>query len=111
MTQTPSFKEYIESKTTLLEAAKKDPKATSTYNVRKYCKMVVGESKEAKDYVALKPKQKIHVTWLYEDMENPIPVSIQFENVDNIQLDDEFSTFWEGSRFMKWLDKNSHEEF
>ena len=60
-----SFKEYLESKEKLREAVDNVPQRTAEYTLRKYCKLVVGENKESKIYVPLKPKQKVLVeAWL-----------------------------------------------
>jgi hypothetical protein len=110
MTIKLTFKEYLDSKEKLREAVSKTPQRTATYNVRKYCKLIVGESKDSKDQVALKPTHRIVVDWLYEDIDNPTIVSITFEGVKEILPDDEFNTYWDGVKLMKWLNRNTTEE-
>lgn len=105
-----TFKDYLESKEKLREAVSKTPQRTASYNVRKYCKLIVGESKEAKDQVALKPNHKIVVEWLYTDVDNPTIVSMTFEGVKEVEPDQEYATYWEGSKLMKWLNRNTTEE-
>lgn len=104
-----TFKEYLESKEKLREAIRKTPRRVAEYSVRKYCKIVVGESKEQKEYVSLKPKQKILVEWLYTNVDNPDIMNIKFENVKGVDPEDEYETFWNGERFLKWLSRNTIE--
>ena len=101
-----TFKQYLASKEKLREAIKNTPKQSVRYTVNKYCKLVVGESKEEKEYVNLKPKHTICVDWLYEDIDNPTPLKISF---DTDQPHDS-KTFWQGAKLMKWLNRNTHEE-
>ena len=105
-----TFKEYVESKERLREAVKSTPQQAVQYTVRNYCKLVVGESKETKEQINLKPNQVITVEWLYEDFENPTPLSITFEGVKTIESDKEFNTSWEGFRLERWLMRNAREE-
>ena len=110
MTTKLTFKEYIASKQQLREAVKSTPRQEITYTVRKYCKLVVGEHKEEKEQINLKPDQTITVKWLYEDFDNPTPLSIVFEGVDAIDSDNTFNTSWQGFRLERWLSRNAREE-
>ena len=106
-----TFKDYMQSKEKLLEAAENNtPEQTVNYSVRKYCKLVIGESKQDKIYVPLKPKHQVSVKWLYEDLENPTPVEILFNGVSDVPTAEGFATFWEGEKLRKWLDRNTHED-
>ena len=106
-----TFKEYLDSKQRLREAVAKVPNRTAMYTVRKYCKLPIGETKEEKQYINLKPKQQIEVEWLYEDIDDPTIVAIRFVNVTNILNESKYSSFWAGKKLLKWLEKNTHEEF
>lgn len=105
-----SFKEYLDSKEKLREAVAKVPQRTASYNVRKYCKLIVGESKDAKDQIALKPKQSIIVEWLYTDLDDPTIVSMTFEGVKEVETSEEFTTYWSGAKLLKWLNRNTTEQ-
>lgn len=106
-----SFKEYMASKEQLLEAAKTNiPEQTVNYSVRKYCKLVLGESKTEKMYIPLKPNHQVSVKWLYDDLENPTPLEIIFNGVVDVPEEERFTTFWEGEKLRKWLDRNTHED-
>lgn len=105
-----TFKEYLDSKEQLREAVSKTPRRNAEYTVRKYCKLVIGESKDEKDYVPLKPKHKVFVDWLYEDVDNPTILGIRFEGVRTVDSDGEFQTFWSGDKLLKWLVRNTREE-
>ena len=109
MTTEFTFKQYLESKEKLREAVKNTPQRQAEYSVRKYCKFPVGESKETKEYVSLKPKHKIIVEWLYIDVDNPTPVNVKVESLEDIDPDQEFATFWSGSKLQKWLIRNARE--
>ncbi len=105
-----TFKEYVASKERLREAVKNTPQQEVKYTVRKYCKLVVGESKETKEQINLKPEQTITVKWLYDDVTNPTPQSIIFEGVKSIDSDKVFNTSWQGFRLERWLMRNAREE-
>ena len=97
-----TFKEYLESKERLREAIAQTPTRTVEYFVRKYCKLPVG-SKTEKAFISLKPKEKIIVEWLYEDINNPKPVIIIVEESN------EHTTYWQGWKLEKWLMCNTKE--
>lgn len=107
---TLTFKEYLNSKTRLVEALKETPIQQVRYDVRKYCKIPLGESKEAREYVSLKPKQVMIVEWHYEDIDNPTPMKISFERPDG-SSNEIFETFWAGEKLRKWLTRNTREIF
>lgn len=104
-----TFKEYLESKEKLRQAIGETPIQSTTHIVNKYCKIPVGETKEDKQYVSLKPKQKIVVEWRYVDINNPDVNQIQFEDVKDIEPTDSYETFWNNEKFQKWLLKNTRE--
>lgn len=104
-----TFKEYLASKDKLREAIKQTPVHKAEYIMRKYCKFPVGESKEKKQYIPLKPKHKLVVEWNYHNLDNPSLVSICFENVETINKREEYSSFWSDDRFKKWLIRNTRE--
>ena len=105
-----TFKEYLASKEKLREAVTKTPQRVASYNVRKYCKLIVGESKKDKSQIVLKPNQKITVDWLYEDVDNPTPVIIKFNGPKDIDVKQVYNTYWQGSKLLKWLARNAREE-
>lgn len=106
-----SFKEYLASKDALKEAADAtSPKRTAVYDVRKYCNLAVGETKEEKQSIPLKPKHQILVDWLYEDVDNPTPISIRIKGPTDVPEDESFAAFWRAERLAKWLEKNANEQ-
>lgn len=106
-----SFKDYLDSKQSLRESAiNNTPKRTATYNVFKYCKIAVGECKEEKHSIPLKPKQKLLVDWLYEDPDNPTPVGIRVEGSADIPVEKSFAAFWQSERLERWLNRNAKEQ-
>ena len=105
-----TFKQYLETKEKLREAIKSTPQRTAEYIVRKYSKLPIGESKEFKQFVAVKPKHRIIVEWLYNDIDNPTPLNIRFEGVDNIESVVDYATPWSGSKLVKWLTRNTREQ-
>jgi hypothetical protein len=104
-----TFKQYLDSKEKLREAIKNTPVRKAEYVMRKYCKLPVGESKDDKKYIALKPKHKLVVEWMHTDLENPDLVSICFEGIDDVDASEEFKSFWSDERFKKWLLRNTRE--
>lgn len=101
-----TFKEYVESKAKLRQAIEETPVASSTYIVKKYCKIRVGESKETRYEVSCKPGHHIIVEWRYDDIKNPEPESIIFDDVSP----DEHEVYWKGAKLVTWLSKNAVEE-
>ena len=108
-----TFAQYLESKEQLREAIKETPVQEVRYAVRKYCKIPLGESKETKEYISLKPKQDVIVKWLYENVEDPTPIEIRVdgETVAEEYRDRAWETFWTGERLDKWLSTNAREKF
>ena len=106
-----SFKDYLASKAQLHEALKLDPIHVATYEVYKYCRVAVGESKELKEYHNLKPKQRIIVEWKYTDINDlPEPVSVTIPHlVESSGEQEPFKTFQSGERLLKWLRTNTRE--
>lgn len=111
MKPTLSFKQYLDSKAKLYEALERDPVHQAIYEVHKYCRIVVGGLKEDKQYINLKPKQKILVKWRYAKLdETPDPVSISLPHLCESDHDESsFETFQSGERLMKWLRNNARE--
>lgn len=110
MTRNLTFKEYLESKEKLREAIKETPQQATQYDVSKYCKLVVGESKEEKEQINLKPNQTIIVEWLYDDIDNPTPTKITFEGVCPNIDSSEYNTYWQPHKLQKWLLRNTRKK-
>lgn len=102
-----SFAEYLNSKQTLRAAVGTIPTRTVEYEVKKYCKLSVGESREDREHVPLKPSHKILVDWLYDDADNPTPLNLRFEGVGHDASDHVAN--WSGERLLKWLMRNTQE--
>lgn len=103
------LKSFIDSKTQLLSILKRDPVHEAQYEVTKYCKIPVGESKDSKQYIPLKPKQKLTIKWKYdslclEDTPEPIVVDFQFMSEDSTH-----NIFQSGDKLRKWLNTNAFE--
>lgn len=101
-----TFKDYMNSKEKLRQAIAETPVASSTYVVKKYCKLRLGESTETRQEISLKPKQRIVVEWRYDDIKNPEPESISFNDISP----DEYDVYWSGAKLTDWLSKNAVEE-
>ena len=101
-----TFKEYVESKQRLRRAVSETPIASLTYCIKKYCKIRVGETKDDRSEISLKPNQRVIVEWRYDDINNPEPQTIIFED----QGPEEYPIYWKGSKLKDWLSKNSIEE-
>lgn len=105
-----TFKQYLESKEQLRRAVQKTPQQVLEYTVKKYCKLSLGESLDEKVQVSLKPKTKIYVEWLYEDIDNPTPVRVLVEEDADSGNMDEYNTYWQGTKLTKWLLSNTRPE-
>lgn len=105
MSEKLSFKEYLESKKTLRDAVDKIPKTDIEYEVNKYCTLPIGESTERKS-IKLKPSNKLLISWLCEDRDNPKAVKISFKGTDNI--DEQPS--WNDTKLLKWLLNNTKQQ-
>ncbi len=101
-----TFKDYLDSKAKLREAIKETPIASSSYRVKKYCKLRIGETRETRKEVALKPKQTVIVEWRYDDIDNPEPLSVTLESISS----DSTPVYWSGQKLKSWLSKNAIEE-
>ncbi len=110
MSDNLSFKEYLRSKQQLREAIHDTPQQTKEYLVTKYCKLVVGESKDDKEQINLKPNHKIIVEWLYEDMDSPTAVNITFEGVCSEVDSDNHSSYWQPYKLQRWLLRNTEQK-
>ena len=103
-----SFKEYLDSKKRLLEVINVTPIQRSTYEISKYCKLVLHED-EVKQTVLLKPGHQLVVEWRYDHLDDPTPISIIIEDVKKSQMptDVEYSTHWTGKKLQSWILKNT----
>lgn len=104
-----TFKQYLESKDVLREAIKQIPVRTAEHVMRKYCRLPVGESKDEKEYISLKPKNRIIVEWLYANPEKPQLESVSFEGVADVNVDTKHASYWPDERFANWLKRNTRE--
>lgn len=106
-----TFKEYLaNTRRQLEEALTKIPVNIVEYRVLNYCRIMIGENIETKQSIALKPKQTVHVKWLYEDVNNPTPISIQFKGVDKVETEVEYEVYWSGEQLADWLDRNTRKK-
>lgn len=105
-----SFKEYLESKKQLLKTIAECPIQSLSYDVTKYCRLMVGE-RDSKKAIPLKPGQTLIIEWQYQNVEDssPVPTSIRFDDVKFVDPLEEFSTPWKPQKLAKWLSKNAVE--
>lgn len=106
-----SFKEYYKlSKQQLVEAVNTTPSVVNNYNVRSYCKLPLLNEDSEEVVVNLKPKQKISINWLYEDINNPTCVSVSFDGVKEIESYISLKTKWKTKKMIEWLNKNTNQQ-
>lgn len=105
-TEKLTFKQFYEqSKAQLVEAANNVPVSHTTYVIKRYCKLPILVENE-KEFISLKPKQRLVVEWEYRDQTNPTPLSVSIsELTDNSQ-----EPTWNGTKLSSWLSKNTFEE-
>ncbi len=104
-----SFKQYLDSKQELRKAIENTPVSITEHEVRKYCSIAVGDSKEEARIVGLKPKQKLVVEWRYDVLEDPTIVHIKFQKVQALDETEQFSMFWTSKKLKKWLARHTKE--
>lgn len=96
------LKQYLDSKRQLLNAVHNTPVTLIEYEIRKYCTLPIGESVDDSSIVALKPKQRIIIEWVYNNAVAPTPTKITFSG----PLDSDDTTgdlFWPAEKLTKWL--------
>jgi hypothetical protein len=96
-----SFKAYLKSKDELLSAIKLDKIHIATYEIYKYCRVIIKDSNGNKGYVNLKPGHIIKIKWLYDLNPDtlPEPIDVQLEHIDNKK----YSLYQKSKRMSKWL--------
>lgn len=104
--------QYIESKRQLAEAIKNDPIVDHIYMVSKYCKLPIGLSEDSKEYVSLKPKMELAITWHYSyDGKHEHLHEMQRKPVKVIVVDKEtkqqYDLFQTDERLTKWIQTNT----
>lgn len=103
-----TFKQYIKQSRQQLEAAMNSiPMQVQQYKVKTYCRLMVGESTEDKKSIALKPGQTISILWKYLNENDPLPVNIKFNDVEQLDSAEQFDLYWSKSQLTKWLIKNT----
>lgn len=104
-----TFKQYLESKEQLRKAIENTPVTIVEYEIKKYCSMAIGESKDESLPIGLKPKQKVIIQWRYDNFENPTPDYVKFVGVNSIDESEEQPLFWTGQKLQKWLLRHAKE--
>lgn len=102
-----SFKQYYEAKEQLRAAANSNQTVNSEYEMTKYCKFPV-LSEDDKEYIALKPKDKVSVVWEYikegeELIPTPRRIEISTEEEEGVRV----SPAWGKSKLVSWIQKNT----
>lgn len=105
-----TFKQYLDSKAELREAVKQTPKQSKSYTVQRYCSFVIGESKDERQTITLRPNASVVVDWLYEDIDNPIPLAVSFGGLKNNDPIDNQIPAWTSHKVQKWLMRNATED-
>lgn len=103
-----TFRQYLEGREQLKAAIANTPTTIVEYEIRKYCSIYIGESKEDGKIVGLKPKQRMIVKWRYDNMDDPTPEHVSFIGVNTIE-EGEQPVFWTGQKLHKWLMRHTKE--
>lgn len=98
-----TFKQYLESKEQLLRAIENTPISTTSYDVKKYCTLTLGESEDEKVLIGLKPKFQVIVEWSHADVHNPTPESVRIVGSKDVDSIVKHEVFWTGNKLQKWL--------
>jgi len=103
-----TFKQFFaESKQQLEKALDTAPIVEEQYNVKTYCRLVVGEDVKEKQTITLKPGHLLSILWEYKNHKDPTPTGIKFLNIENLDQHSEFNLYWNSSKLSKWLNKNT----
>jgi hypothetical protein len=102
-----TFREYFESIQVLKNAVNAVPKKTSNYSLTKYCKLPILEADTNKNYISLKPKDVLEITWEYHNPDSPTPTSIKIisENQEKTTI----YPAWSHAKFFKWVNNSTNE--
>jgi hypothetical protein len=104
MTEKLSFKEYCLSKKYLRLAVDNVPRIMEYYELTKYCKFPVVSEDDDKQYVGLKPKDRLEVVWECLNPESPTLKSLK------VIIEDDTETVqpaWSNSKLSAWLKNNT----
>ena len=99
------LKQYMDSKRQLIGAIDRTPITTIEYEIRKYCTISLGESVDDSTIVALKPRQKIVIEWIYNDPQHPSPTKLSVVDKDTDISEDHQSVYWTADKINKWLSR------
>ena len=91
-----TFKQYLDSRSQLLEAVNRPPKSKIVYQIKKYCTLKLYEGDTG---LGLKPGNQLTVEWDYANPQSPTPLNATF-NGKNVQV--AITT----AKFTKWLLSN-----
>ena len=100
-----SLKQYMDSKRQLLSAIENTPVSVIEYEIRKYCTLSIGESTDSAVTIALKPRQKILIEWVYTNKDHPTPEKISILDKESGEPLDEQSIYWNDIKLNKWLSR------
>lgn len=101
----PTFKQFIDSKSQLLEAMNDIPISLIEYNVSTYCHL--SALKDNKEKINLRPRYKLIVEWQYLDLYDPTPLSIK---VVSPILNETYKSYLSGVKLTRWLAKNTNHQ-
>ena len=103
-----SFKQFVkESKTQLLSAITNVPTVVRSYDLTKYCSLVLEDDNGDPETISLKPKNSILIEWKYPTPQTPELHSISIINHEEIDSDDKYNTQWTTEKFNKWLSRHT----
>lgn len=109
MKQRLSFKEYYDSKKTLLSAYDDVLRIRTEYVLTKYCKFPIFESLDGDErmYVSFKPRDVIEVLWERTNEFDDYPAAKCFVLVS--EAGKEVFPCWNNKKIHKWVERNTNE--
>lgn len=100
-----TFKEYYDSKEILREAAASVPRINSEYEMTRYCQFPILAEDDDKEYLSLKPKDRINILWEYlRTDDTPFPVKVEIVSDEDTQR---VFPCWGKSKLLTWIQKNT----
>lgn len=99
-----SFKQYLDSRRQLVEAANSVPRATISYTPKKYCSLQLLEN-DTEHTLGIKPRHEIIVEWQYDNINLPTITNCTVKL--NNQVIQTGVPILDSLKFQKWLLRNA----
>lgn len=107
-----NFKQYLESvKSELREAMDSSPQLLEdTHIVQSHCKIRVGEDKDSRETLLLRPSEKLRIfSHILED-NTKIPSHLIVEQSKKLDDNHQYPLYWSNKKITEWLNKHTKKQ-